>query len=196
MGQYYKAILSRRPLNPVSFMVDNLPLTVFEPHSSNQGAKLMEHSWLKNPFVHLVERKLVEPHHIMWAGDYADPEEEFETYEINGEVYRKNWYSQTKNIITESHKTFKHIENFQGRYLYILNHTKKLYTTRNLPNIDGWIVHVLPLVTAEGNGRGGGDYRNSIDLELVGCWARDLLQISDEIPNDYNLVTFQFQEKC
>lgn len=43
-----------------------------------------------------------------------------------------------------------------------------------LPENNGWTVHPLPLLTAEGNGRGGGDYHEqNPDIELVGTWARD-----------------------
>lgn len=67
---------------------------------------------------------------------------------------------------------------------YIINTNKKQY-------IDLWMVegidtplHPLPLLTAEGNGRGGGDYEGT-NMKLVGSWARDFIKVAG---NDWDLV--------
>ena len=42
---------------------------------------------------------------------------------------------------------------------------------------DGWVPHPLPLLTAMGNGQGGGDYRG-VNMDKIGCWAGDLLHVT------------------
>ena len=67
MGQYYKAVFLTE---------NNKPLASVVSYDFGNGAKLMEHSWLKNPFVRFVERQLmVTPQKVVWAGDYADEED-------------------------------------------------------------------------------------------------------------------------
>ena len=48
----------------------------------------------------------------------------------------------------------------------------------------GGSIHPLPLLTAVGNGRGGGDYHGSraINQRMVGAWAGDLLTIEESVP--------------
>lgn len=64
MGQYYKAI--------------NLDKREFlSPHKYDNGAKLMEHSYLENNLLNAVER-LLSPNgswyktRLVWGGDYMD----------------------------------------------------------------------------------------------------------------------------
>ena len=66
-------------------------------------------------------------------------------------------------------------EGSSGRY--IVNHTKKEYVDKDIVPEDkeGWKVHPLPLLTCEGNGRGGGDYR--LWNEFIGYWSRDKISI-------------------
>jgi hypothetical protein len=53
--------------------------------------------------------------------------------------------------------------------------------------------HPLPILTAEGNGRGGGDYRGA-DEDLVGTWARDVISVEMEAPADYTMLVYNFGE--
>lgn len=132
-------------------------------------AKLMEHSWYLNPMVNAISEKLYKsPSQIAWVGDYAD---EGELYDI---AYPKN-----------GRYCVLHRSDFTLNGRYIVNHTKKLildcweYLTLSLKNSeDGWVIHPLPLLTAVGNGRGGGDYRG-INQDKVGSWAWDTLEIVD-----------------
>ena len=57
---------------------------------------------------------------------------------------------------------------------------KKVYSLNN------GNIHPLPLLTAVGNGRGGGDYHGNgvTNLNMVGIWAGDLLQIVEQVPKD------------
>ena len=55
-------------------------------------------------------------------------------------------------------------------------------------NCDRWDFHIhpLPLLTAVGNGRGGGDYRGYENKSMVGYYAGDVIEISEEIPDGYS----------
>jgi hypothetical protein len=79
-------------------------------------------------------------------------------------------------------------------YRFIVNHTKKLYVDKNLGLTGSYDFHPLPLLTADGNGRGGGDYRGD-DLELVGQWARDIISLELEAPLGYEELVCEFGEK-
>ena len=62
--------------------------------------------------------------------------------------------------------------------------------------LDHRFVSLLPtenihLLTAEGNGRGGGDY-NGPDLELVGTWARDVISVEGLVPEGYTELVCKF----
>ncbi len=179
MGQYYKAIILEDK------DTDDAPEVIagcLESWTYNNGAKLMEHSWIGNEFVERVEAKLINQYdgrRIVWAGDYADPEPNTE----------ENLYDMT----TEFHNY--HIAKPTQTFRYIINHTMKQYVDKErvFPDKDGWKIHPLPLLTCEGNGRGGGDY-GGIDQDLVGIWARNRISVSNDIPNDYQELLFTLHE--
>jgi hypothetical protein len=151
MGQYYLCI----------FLAEDGKFirAYMSPHNYNNGAKLIEHSYVGNQFMDAVEH-LLSPQGIfyrsrlVWAGDYADPEDNAEN------LYSTISDNQTKLIVTNKTTDCK----------FIVNHTKKLFINKS-KLID---IHPLSLLVSEGNGRGGGDYRGS-DEELCGTWARDVI---------------------
>ena len=162
MGQYYK---------PIS--IDKM--TFLYSHDYGNGLKLMEHSYIGNNFVNTVESLLAPDgewykNHIVWAGDYADEE---------GDGTDNLWTQVGDDSIEP--KDMEIVES--GRY--IVNHTKRQYVDKDVVPKDeeGWKVHPLPLLTCEGNGRGGGDYRE--DNSHIGDWARDKISIEKEEPKDF-----------
>ena len=175
MGQYYKAILLDKKKKKVIGHV--------EPHAYDNGAKLMEHSWIGNNFVAAVESLLLDtPHPLAWGGDYADSEpskkaSEHNLYSLSG------GRSELKPEHTVDSDTVP----------FILNHDKKLFIDKRKGVDDnGMIIHPLPLMTAEGNGRGGGDYRG--ESEIVGQWARDMISVSKEVPEEFTEFIFDLTE--
>jgi hypothetical protein len=168
MGQYYK---------PTS--VDKMESLY--SHDYGHMSKLMEHSYIGNDFVAIAE-KLLSPegkwykNGFVWAGDYADEEPSGDTL-----------YTLAKEIEGEKQVHPKST----GRY--IINHTDKDYVDKNIVPEDeeGWRVHPLPLLTCEGNGRGGGDYR--IENDSIGIWARDRISIEDSIPEGYTELIPNFE---
>jgi len=114
---------------------------------------------------------------VVWAGDYADPEPGMD----------KNLNTLTDN---SPDKSFHIIMNPQIKstkdYQYIVNHTKKQYVDKKKNTY-----HPLPLLTAEGNGRGGGDYYG-INENKIGYWARDVISSEKEVPDSYKELLIKF----
>ena len=177
MGQYYIAVNTEN-------------MEHVEPHMYDNGAKLMEHSWIGNNFVEAVEFLLLEGARwhkkpIVWAGDYADPEEGASA----------NLYN-----IVEGQGLQMLIEAIPPDYIYLVNYDKKEYVdkTKCPSALYNWTkepftVNPLPLLTAEGNGRGGGDYGGANE-ELVGTWSRCRLGLLNHIPEGFTEILPNFAE--
>lgn len=181
MGQYYKPIIFNEDESVIS-------LTSYE---YDNGAKLTEHSYIGNSFVGAVEYMIEDdPAMVVWAGDYADVEEgkEDNLYYIV-EDNDKCINVSPKYFQKQMKKGREHILNmFQkvsDNTRYIINHTKKQYVDKTkCPTTDyDLVLHPLPLLTAEGNQRGGGDYYGNNE-RLVGAWARDFISVSKKKPTD------------
>lgn len=167
MGQYFKAII----ISPKTGDI----VASLKPHDYRNGAKLMESSYVGNNFVSAVE-SLIEAdgefykHQVVWAGDYADPELDGETLYNKGsgfEVYTRG-SSATR---------------------YVINHSKKQYVDK-----EGLKIHPLPLLTCEGNGGGGGDFIGKDVNNIVGSWARDVISVSNIIPDNYTELIFDLNK--
>ena len=77
---------------------------------------------------------------------------------------------------------------------YVINHSKKEYVVIPEDKEGEWIIHPLPLLTADGNGLGGGDYHRGTDMDKVGLWAYDIIEVGDEIPEGYTEFKVDFKE--
>ena len=151
----------------------------------------MEHSYVGNNFVSTFASQLINsPKRVVWAGDYADAEKgtEGKGYEGRGE----NLY----DFATDENKIKpKEVKPMYDKYPYLVNHTKKeIVNINRMPKNDGWEIHPLPLLTCEGNGRGGGDYRGNIGAKFIGSWARDLISLEAKKPKGYKLIKPNFIE--
>jgi hypothetical protein len=184
MGQYYMAIiLGEKPTDENNTEFIRAFMEVF---ISAGGMKLMEHSYIQNPFVNTFEYQLTQngmfyKSRVVWAGDYADNEKDLEKnlYDITNDFPDKNLTTKLRNEDIKSTKD----------YPYIINHSKKLFVDKQKHTS----IHPLPLLTVEGNGRGGGDYRGT-NTNLVGIWARDVLSVEKEKPTDYEELVCNFKE--
>ena len=169
MGQYYK---------PTS--VDKMESLY--SHDYGSMSKLMEHSYIGNDFVSIAE-SLLSPegrwykHVFVWAGDYADEEP-------SGD----NLYMSAKEVKLKGDEFYD-----RKSFRYIINHTNEEYVDKDIVPEDeeGWKVHPLPLLTCEGNGRGGGDYRKENDC--IGAWARNRISIENSIPEGYTELIPNFE---
>jgi hypothetical protein len=167
MGQYYKFIILADNKKNNNEMI----LLVINPHNYKNGSKLMEHSYIDTDIMNTVEF-LIGPDgyfyksRCVWAGDYADKE-------LN------NIESENLHRIADNYSSFETIYKNQN-YKYIVNHTKKIYIDKTKLTNN---IHPLPLLIAEGNGKGNGDY-NGYNYDLCGTWARDIISLENEIPDN------------
>jgi hypothetical protein len=181
MGQYYIVIiLAEKGTTKNEYIRIYLDTSRYD-----SGSKLMEHSYLDNPLMKTMEI-LIGPKgpfyksRVVWAGDYADPEQDSD----------QNLYSMVNYEYNESKEYSKYT--VKGlTYSYIVNHTKKQYVEK--PNKYGYNIHPLSLLTSEGNGRGGGDYKGNNE-NLCGVWARDVISMEDTIPDEYTELICDFRE--
>lgn len=176
MGQGYNAIILDESGKIIRTWVN--------PHNYNNGYKLMEHSYIGNNFVSVVESLLCAEGmfykcRLVWAGDYADEEAD-----------GNNLYSTA--LESESKQSVGLAKADMSAYRYIVNHTKKLYVDKNLEFSGN--IHPLPLLTAEGNGRGGGDYSGASE-DLVGTWARDVISLEKDLPVGFKELECPFGEE-
>lgn len=202
MGQYYM---------PALIDEDNHVESLYA-HSFDNGTKLTEHSWVGNNFVNAVTTMIYKhPLRVAWIGDYSNefddghPEayhegmtlDEFKTY------YRAVWADDAKHLEPKDIPpgTDGHVD-IDTKGTYLVNHDKRVfldvaqYVARSIV-VDDWCVHPLPLLTACGNNRGGGDFRKSpsnIGFKDVGLWAFDRLEYTDQCPADYQEVFHTFIE--
>ena len=184
MGQYYKGILLDKNKENVIGWVSS--------YKYSNGAKLMEHSWVDSDFVKSFENLICNnPMPVVWGGDYADGEPGvFMIYD--NEEHLVNLYSMCEDI-TELNPS-KTLDNKKSRY--VINHDTKEFIDKKMitKNSYGWQIHPLPLLTAEGNGRGGGDYMGEDTNNIIGSWARCSISVSEKLPKEYKELNFNLME--
>jgi hypothetical protein len=180
MGQYYNPTILKKNWKQAKNPVE-AALKCFD--FGDNGAKLMEHSYVGNRFVSAVEHLLANSYKgypFVWIGDYADP--------VTTNTGEHNIYNDANSFIYKSIDSSdcskKYMELKRGipdevhHYKYVVNYTKKQYCIIPERKEGVWQVHPLPLLTCSGNGRGGGDY--CLDDERVGIWAFDRIGITDD----------------
>lgn len=181
MGQYYHAcVLGQNKKTVINWVYT---------HDYGNGLKLMEHSWLGNNFVEAFESLIHKnPQPVVWAGDYAE----------NCKGRKSTIYNRCLDklkVIPNSRLTKRDTR-------YVINHTKKVFVDKNkVPNISArWVgdsdfrIHPLPLLTAEGNGNGGGDFFGNDPENLVGSWARDTISVDSVKPKNFTELVFNLIE--
>lgn len=181
MGQYYKpVILAKNKKTVIKWMYS---------HDFNNGLKLMEHSWLGNNFVRAFSSLIYKnPQIVVWGGDYAEA--------CSGR--KTNTYERCNDKNNVSPELIAYEKDCQ----FIINHTKKLFVdTTKVPQItakwaegEDYRIHPLPLLTSNGNGQGGGDFRGEDPNNLVGSWARHLVSVDDTAPVGYKEIEFNLIE--
>ena len=190
MGQYYNPMTVKKVGEKSNHIIAR-PTKWMYSHDYGNGLKLMEHSWLRNTFVNTFAKTLLtgKPKRVVWAGDYADPEPN--TDDIN--LY--DFASDDKQIQPDE-LTVDEMDTFLAKYPYLCNYSRNEYVIldeNKLPkDSDGWYIHPLPLLTAEGNGRGGGDFRGNNDY--VGRWARDKIAFRTKPPKGFTEMKPKFME--
>jgi hypothetical protein len=230
MGQYYRpSILKvnhKLAKNPVE--------ATLRSWDFQNGAKLMEHSWignsLVNAFIHLIGED--SPYYgqvCVWAGDYADgytnrmTKQDADADNIYNfaslvdeklgkcECYSSNHLAQAnakyhklfgKDIFstgyyegTDGHRReYMTCKGNVTEYKYILNLTTKEYIEIPEDNPDEWQEHPLPILLADGNGRGGGDYEGS-NMQMVGKWKFNRIGATNNVPKGFKKLEVTFKER-
>ena len=173
MGQYYMPLIKRG--------------NEYTAYDLNDGLKLMEHSWLYNGDVNGIAEMLYKsPAQLAWVGDYADETEEEKA------VHDHAWseYVHPQELPTG--------DGYFTMNKFLVNHDKKEYidvrhyTEKSM--YDDWCPHPLSLMTAMGNGRGGGDYHSPVNADMVGSWAMDTISVEDEAPAHFKELDVWFSE--
>ena len=198
MGQYYKPVILGEKTEENHETVKAWMYS----HEYGDGLKLMEHSYQGNNFVSTFEKQLsrkgdYHKSRVVWAGDYADEEPGLKIIDEGKE------YDANLNSLCNDKNEIKPKVSKTNTYPYILNHTKKLFVDKNkVPEITRWKgakIHPLPLLTCEGNGRGGGDFSGD-EKGIVGSWARDVISVEKTNPlvttdtMDYKEIIFDLDE--
>ena len=207
MGQYYYPTILREK-NERFYSEE------FYALDYDNGLKLTEHSYCGNHFVETIMAQLLnKPGRLAWMGDYHEVGDFAELNPDLPKIVEKRFNEHYKCFTLPGYEGYcngKHVRHYskpeeveerQGRF--ILNHDKKCYidmeeyekNSLTCAEDCDWRFHPIPLLTAVGNGRGGGDF-HGIGEEDVGCWAGDLLEVRNVRPNGYENVTaeVQFQE--
>ena len=204
MGQYYKAVLGEGDM-----------IRVLNPRDFGHYLKIMEHSWIYNDFVNSVYRLILDnPKRVTWIGDYAKSVNYPALKKINKDlpaksvmtIYHKRAWESTKQkymvfpveIPMKEEELMKLLVD-ETRKKYLINHTKGIYLDVNSyikknRKEDDWIINPLPLLTAYGNGLGGGDYFSEIGGKDVGSWAFNILEFSYVKPQGYVEKNYEFYE--
>lgn len=219
MGQYYKGVIftkssRKQKNNKIKACLDNW--------AYKNGAKLMEHSYVGNSYVRAYEYLLAERYDgypFVWVGDYADTHNGENIYDLaynyreqqSDRIAKKQGFKKENGYYykydrdgycIDKKSSFSEVIPYEanGIYKYILNYDKKCFVRipkmSNKKDKYGYYeltIHPLPLLCADGNQRGGGDYYGSNE-ELVGLWAYDRIGVGNEIPSNFKtelIVTFK-----
>lgn len=186
MGQYYKPCVLKKNFKANT---PNVVLASLYSHEFMNGLKLMEHSYVGNNFVKAAMQLIgiYKGYPFVWCGDYA--EERF----IDKEGNKHNVYGLASTISPEELHTKVNEKGVEEDYKYIVNYTKRQYIKVPEYKDEEWTIHPLPLLCADGNGQGGGDYRG-INMDKVGIWAYDRIGVTNKRPH-YKRIEIEFSEE-
>ena len=202
MGQYYTALVIDK---------DNT-IKKLEPLLFDNGMKLTEHSWIGNNFVNavcsLIHHK---PCKVAWVGDYSSdpyhPKIDAYAKTLSRKEFTRMYNAAWNHRRSLSRKDFEFAQlalvGHETKGTYLVNHDLKCYidmeayirrSTVQTGRMEGYCLNPLPLLTACGNGRGGGDFRSGIGFEDIGTWAFHRIEYSDQIPEGYSEKDYCFIE--
>lgn len=173
MVQFYRPVI----LQPATQTPNDVIAVWVDPEDYTKQLGLIPQADKDSVFVSTIEMLLSDrgTHRggrLVWAGDYAYPEP-------GGKVNLYKSCTKDTQIFPE--------ESNMSYYGYLVNHTKRQFVTKDRTE-KYTNLHPLPLLTAEGNGFGAGDYPS--DHALVGYWARDSISVEKKRPDGYMEIIF------
>lgn len=168
MGQYFRFYLS-----------NGIEEKVLNPYSYNTLAKLTEHSYVGNTFCNAAVSVLMQlgPSVVYHLGDYADEDPDFDK-----DIFRTVWGDE--NGYTEFHPA----NVIHSGQIFIKNDAKKQYIRYvfSRPPEGTDYLNTFALLTAFRN-TDGGSYHGRNE-HLVGTWAGDVLEATEEEPEGYRKI--------
>lgn len=202
MGQYYKFMIGNVDDYQIPYGID--------AWSYDNGAKLMEHSYVGNGFVDAAVRLLEQwssidkPARVVWMGDYGDddlPEIINQNKKDSNKcLFLYHAYCNAWRYPGEDFMPAMDIDELPLRDYELRHHSRngvfidldrkeyvRIVEKPEEKDENGWPVyqiHPLPLLTSVGCGNGGGDYYGAC-MDWVGAWAGDhVVWMEDEDFND------------
>ena len=179
MGAYYEATLTANEGHTEVYgskVTEGTPFRV-STYSFDNGAKLMEHSYIENSYVDgilgLIEDN---PTNVIWLCDYTENEE------------GKNPYTwDTVNEVETTEKVAKQLQTKNHRSNgFIINHTTneyislKSYKKEFAKHSNEWATNPLPFLTnSETECMGGGDLRT--EEPIRGLWKNHLISYTKSL---------------
>lgn len=109
------------------------------------------------------------------------------------DLFYESYYWVTDYKGEQHRRDFVDCRNNLDTYKYVINLRTKEYIEIPEPSDTDWIVHPLPLLLADGNGRGGGDYHGS-NIEFVGKWAFHPVGATNDVPKGFKKLEVTFEE--
>lgn len=198
MGQYYRPIILKQDFR--TSYKDKKAKVVINSWDYGCGAKLMENAWINNPICRICEGLLANRYYgypFVWCGDYAD---DIRLYieNLNEKQFKEKYGDEDEKAylpydfedeLAERPEFSKELPH----YRYIINLSKKQYVDLNkiVDTDEHWGIHPLPLLCANGNQRGGGDYYGA-DIKIVGTWAYDNIGVGNEVPVGFGELETHF----
>lgn len=195
MGQYYRPVVLQKNwkenYSKKQYDFTKVVRASILCYDYDNGAKLMEHSYIGNNYVQAAMEMLYfyggntigVP--FVWVGDYAD---------------NRNLYNLADKCIEANGKAMNERMSkiVEHKFVGAVNHDKKEFVVFPAYEEDKWTIHPLPILSCDGNGRGGGDYKadESPNEKLVGKWAYDTIALVtslDDIPNDYTNIEWTLE---
>ena len=165
MGQYYNAVIE---------VNGNKEVFYHQVDGEYMMAKLLEHSYWANPFVLAIASKLWRTKgKLAWVGDYAE-DSDFNWNEAFSDAHAEN--------VPREDLTYN---GFRLEGKFFINHDKKMIIDldeyRNLLKDVDMVISPIPLLTAVGNDKGGGDFHRGSGqgYDLIGTWAWVIVEITD-----------------
>ena len=193
MGQYYKPTILKE-----DYKNEKQPIECYAyTWDFDNGLKLMEHSYVGNYVTRQMEKELATEHYgkrLVWAGDYADENESWKDNDGNP----LNVYSLSDFIEEQGESIKIEPDDYDDlkSYRYAVNLDKKEYVKIPRRKKGEWVIHPLPLLCADGNGRGGGDFHSETldQIAAVGHWAYDRIGVTNKKPDGFTEITPNFKE--
>lgn len=181
MGQYYKPTIQATKY--VENRKEIRKLFVFDPYDLNYGVKLCEHTHRDSEVVRLVTNLMYELNkqgwatQLVWLGDYANPSFGEEPDLYGSLKYTEVQFRKEDDVIVSAMVDgFDGVIDMTQEHHYLVNHDRNEYIN-TADNVGTY--SQLALLTADGNGKGSGDYWGK-NWRDVGLWRYHEISVMDK----------------